>query len=49
MVTKSNNGNSGKIGRDAGTGQFIPVKDALQRPNTTVIEKRTPPSPPKKK
>lgn len=26
-------------GRDAKTGQFIPVKDARQRPNTTVVER----------
>ena len=27
-----------KIGRDAKTGKFIPVKVAKQRPNTTIIE-----------
>ena len=27
-----------KIGRDAKTGKFIPVKIAVQRPKTTVIE-----------
>ena len=27
-----------KIGRDAGNGQFIPVKEAERRPKTTVIE-----------
>lgn len=27
-----------KIGRDAKTGQFIPVKEAQKRPNTTVVE-----------
>ena len=27
-----------KIGRDAITGQFIPVQDARRRPNTTVVE-----------
>ena len=27
-----------KIGRDAKTGQFIPVKEAVRRPNTTVVE-----------
>lgn len=27
-----------KIGRDAKTGRFIPVKVALQRPSTTVVE-----------
>lgn len=27
-----------KIGRDAKTGQYIPVKEANKRPNTTVVE-----------
>lgn len=27
-----------KIGRDAKTGKFIPVKDAEKRPSTTVVE-----------
>lgn len=27
-----------KIGRDAETGQFIPVKEAENRPRTTVVE-----------
>jgi hypothetical protein len=27
-----------KIGRDAKTGQFIPVKEAIKRPSTTVVE-----------
>jgi len=27
-----------KIGRDAKTGEFIPVKEAQQRPSTTVVE-----------
>jgi hypothetical protein len=27
-----------KRGRDAGTGQFIPVKEAEKRPKTTVVE-----------
>jgi hypothetical protein len=27
-----------KIGRDAGTGKFIPVKTAQQRPKTAVVE-----------
>ncbi len=27
-----------KIGRDAGTGRFIPVKEAQRRPKTTVVE-----------
>lgn len=26
-------------GRDARSGQFIPVKEARQRPNTTVVER----------
>ncbi len=30
--------NSHKIGRDAKTGKFIPVKEAIKKPNTTVIE-----------
>lgn len=29
---------STKIGRDAKTGQFIPVKEAIKRPKTTVVE-----------
>jgi hypothetical protein len=37
-----------KIGRDASTGEFIPVKDAQRRPSTTTVETiKTPP--PKKK
>lgn len=27
-----------KIGRDAGSGKFIPVKEAERRPKTTVVE-----------
>lgn len=27
-----------KIGRDAGSGQFIPVKEAERRPKTTTVE-----------
>jgi hypothetical protein len=27
-----------KIGRDARTGEFIPVKEAVRRPTTTVVE-----------
>lgn len=27
-----------KIGRDAKTGKFIPVKEATKRPSTTVVE-----------
>jgi hypothetical protein len=36
-----------KIGRDANTGEFIPVAEAKRRPNTTVIE-TIKPAPPKK-
>ena len=35
-----------KIGRDAGTGQFIPVKEAERRRRTAVVE--TIKNPPKK-
>ena len=27
-----------KIGRDAGSGRFIPVEEAKKKPKTTVIE-----------
>lgn len=27
-----------KIGRDAKSGEFIPVKEAQKRPNTTTVE-----------
>lgn len=27
-----------KIGRDANTGKFIPIKEAEKRPKTTVVE-----------
>lgn len=36
-----------KVGRDAGNGKFIPIKEAEKRPKTTVIE--TVPVPEKKK
>jgi len=29
---------AGKRGRDAETGRFIPVKKAIARPKTTVVE-----------
>ena len=39
-----------KIGRDARTGEFITVKEAQRRPNTTVVETLPPrKNPPKKK
>ncbi len=31
-----------KIGRDARTGQYIPVSEAIRRPSTTVVETRKP-------
>jgi len=37
-----NGGN--KRGRDAKTGHFIPIKEALARPNTTVVETIKPPA-----
>lgn len=40
-------GKTRKVGRDAETGQFIPIKEAEKRPKTTVIE--TVPVPDKKK
>ena len=33
-----------KIGRDAETGQFIPVKDAERRKKTAVVERLKPPT-----
>lgn len=42
-----------KIGRDARTGEFIPVREAERRPSTTTVETirrpATPPSKPGKK
>lgn len=40
-----------KIGRDAKSGEFIPVKEAQRRPSTTTVEtiKRPPPPKPPKK
>ena len=34
----SKKGGERKIGRDAKTGRFIPVKEAVRRPTTTVVE-----------
>lgn len=39
---------SNQRGRDARTGEFIPVREALRRPATTVIETIPRPSPAKK-
>jgi len=39
-----------KIGRDAITGKYIPVKEAQRRPRTTVVETvKTKPKPKKRK
>jgi hypothetical protein len=35
-----------KIGRDAGNGQFIPVREAQRRPGTSVVETIKPPARP---
>lgn len=38
-----------KIGRDARTGEFIPVREAVRRPSTTTVETiRRPAAPPPK-
>lgn len=31
-------GKTTKIGRDAGTGKFIPVKEAQKHPKTAIVE-----------
>ncbi|MBX3226360.1 MAG: hypothetical protein KIT84_44585 [Labilithrix sp.] len=51
MAGKSKGGGNGshKIGRDARTGHFIPVKEAERRPNTTTVERIPNPSPKKGK
>jgi hypothetical protein len=36
MANKKSSGQ--KIGRDAGNGRFIPVKEAKERPNNAVVE-----------
>jgi hypothetical protein len=38
-----------KIGRDGKTGEFIPVKEAKRRPNTTTVETIKPSKDGKKK
>ncbi|SFP15229.1 hypothetical protein [Variovorax sp. 770b2] len=35
-----------QIGRDARTGEFIPVREAIRRPTTTVVETITRPARP---
>lgn len=37
-MPKKRTSRSFKVGRDAVTGQFIPVKVAKRRPRTTVVE-----------
>lgn len=39
-MTKGRSGSSPsfKVGRDAKSGQFIPVREAQRRPSTTVVE-----------
>lgn len=37
-----------KVGRDSGSGQFIPIKEAERRPRTTEVEKIKYPAPKKK-
>lgn len=41
----NNKAGSHKIGRDARTGEFIPVKEAQRRPSTTVVETIKNPTP----
>jgi hypothetical protein len=38
-----------KIGRDAKTGEFIPIREAVRRPSTTVVETIRYPTTPKRK
>lgn len=38
MAKKSTTKKTYKVGRDAGNGQFIPVKDAQKRKKTAVVE-----------
>lgn len=38
-------GTTTKIGRDAKTGEFIPVRDAVKRPSTTTVETIRRPAP----
>jgi hypothetical protein len=40
---------SRKIGRDASTGQFVPVEQAKRHPRTTTVETIKVSAPPKKK
>lgn len=38
MSKKSSSGNTRKIGRNAGSGRFVPVMEAHQQPKTSVVE-----------
>lgn len=38
MATRKGKGSTTKIGRDARSGKFIPVREAKRRPSTTVVE-----------
>jgi hypothetical protein len=39
MASRGMKGHTTPRGREAGTGQFIPVKEAQRRPSTTVVER----------
>jgi hypothetical protein len=44
-MSKGNRGTTVKVGRDARTGLFIPVRVAQQRPSTAVVETMKKPPP----
>ena len=49
-MSKGKSGNPGNLrGRDAKSGQFVPVREAQRRPDTTVVERMKPPPKPKGK
>ena len=37
-----------KVGRDSGSGQFVPIKETVKHPRTTEVEKIRYPAPKKK-
>jgi hypothetical protein len=39
MANSKSSSKTFKIGRDSKTGEFIPVKEAERRPNTTTVER----------
>lgn len=49
FFTKKESLMANQRGRDARTGQFIPVPEAIRRPSTTVVETIRTPSKPKAK